>query len=135
MVIRDSNGEVVPRLSHRDANRVTAAAFVKLLFMLINAHDDVSAPASPIHQLRHTHQRSRWLIEAAITELIMIGSPAGQRLHTPLDHAELPAPGLRDGGSRSIRRLAITGLDTLFPAARDEQLLVPFARLLARGRG
>src|SRR3954468_4495864 len=25
MVIRDSNGEVVPRLSHRDANRVTAA--------------------------------------------------------------------------------------------------------------
>jgi hypothetical protein len=52
-VIRDARGEVVPRLSHRDANRVIAAAFVKLLLMLINAHDDVSAPASPIHQLRH----------------------------------------------------------------------------------
>jgi hypothetical protein len=121
VVIRDSNGDVVPRLSHRDANRVTAAAFVKLLFMLINAHDDVSAPASPIHQLRHTHQRSRWLIESAITELIMVGSPAGQRLHTPLDHASLPA------GSHPVRTLALTGLDALFPVAGGD---VPFARLL-----
>ncbi|MFF5075971.1 hypothetical protein ACFY36_02890 [Actinoplanes sp. NPDC000266] len=126
VVIRESNGEVVPRLSHRDANRVTAAAFVKLLFMLINAHEDVSAPASPIHQLRHTHQRSRWLIEAAITELIMVGAPAGQRLHTPLDHAELAAPVARGGGSHSVRDLALVGLDALFPG--DQQ--VPFARLL-----
>lgn len=121
VVIRDLNGEVVPRLSHRDANRVTAAAFVKLLFMLINAHDDVSAPTSPIHQLRHTHQRSRWLIETAITELIMVGSPAGQRLRTPLDHAALPA------SSHSVRDLALAGLDALFPAEGGD---VPFARLL-----
>ncbi|MFI5894057.1 hypothetical protein ACIA5D_28550 [Actinoplanes sp. NPDC051513] len=125
VVILDSSGEVVPRLTHRDANRVTAAAFVKLLAMLINAHDDVAAPASPIHQLRHTHQRSRWLIEAAITELITVGSPAGQRLHTPLDHAALPAAGARSGGSRSVRDLALVGLDALFPAEG-----VPFARLL-----
>jgi hypothetical protein len=127
VVIRDSNGEVVPRLSHRDANRVTAAAFVKLLFMLINAHDDVSAPASPIHQLRHTHQRSRWLIEAAITELIMVGSPVGQPLHTPLDHAELPA---REGNSQAVRDLALLGLDALFPVDGGDRLLIPFARLL-----
>jgi hypothetical protein len=126
-VIRDSRGEVVPRLSHRDANRVTAAAFVKLLGMLINAHDDVAAPGSPIHQLRHTHQRSRWLIEAAITELVMVGSPAGQRLHTPLDHAELPA---RPGHSGSVRELALAGLDALFPAEGGHRLLLPFARLL-----
>ncbi|WP_250036371.1 hypothetical protein [Paractinoplanes maris] len=124
VVIRDSNGEVVPRLSHRDANRVTAAAFVKLLFMLINAHDDVSVPDSPIHQLRHTHQRSRWLLEAAITELIMVGAPAGQRLHTPLDHAA------RLAASHPVRDLAQAGLDALFPAGRGDQLLVPFARLL-----
>ncbi|GAB2601495.1 hypothetical protein Aab01nite_63750 [Paractinoplanes abujensis] len=125
VTIRDSNGEVVPRLSHRDANRVTAAAFVKLLSMLINAHDDVSAQASPIHRLRHTHQRSRWLIEAAITELIMVGAPAGSRLHTPLDHADLlDAAG---GGSRAVRDLALLGLDDLFAAGGGE---VPFARLL-----
>ncbi|WP_433379333.1 hypothetical protein ACQPZX_13300 [Actinoplanes sp. CA-142083] len=122
VAIRDSSGEVVPRLSHRDANRFTAAAFVKLLQMLINAHDDVSAPASAIHQLRHTHQRSRWLIEAAITELIMVGSPAGQRLHTPLDHAELLTG---KGSSESVRNLALLGLDALFPAE-----VIPFARLL-----
>jgi hypothetical protein len=130
VVIRDSSGEVVPRLSHRDANRVTAAAFVKLLFMLINAHEDVAAPASPIHQLRHTHQRSRWLIESAIAELITVGSPVGQRLHTPLDHAALPAPGSRTGGSRPVRDLALTGLDALFPVAGGDHLMVPFARLL-----
>jgi hypothetical protein len=134
VVIRDSSGEVVPRLAHRDANRVTAAAFVKLLFMLINAHEDVAAPASPIHQLRHTHQRSRWLIEAAIIELITIGSPVRQRLHTPLDHAALLAPGARNGGrkgdSRSVRDLALIGLDALFPAEGGDHLVVPFARLL-----
>jgi uncharacterized membrane protein len=131
VVIRDSNGEVVPRLSHRDANRFTAAAFVKLLFMLINAHDDVSSPASPVHQLRHTHQRSRWLIEAAITELITVGSPVGQRLHTPLDHAVLDAaPGGRASSSRAVRDLALIGLDALFPTEGDDHLLVPFARLL-----
>ncbi|MEU4427070.1 hypothetical protein AB0F81_41145 [Actinoplanes sp. NPDC024001] len=130
VVIRDSNGDVVPQLSHRDANRVTAAAFVKLLFMLINAHQDVAAPASPIHQLRHTHQRSRWLIEAAITELLTVGSPVGQRLHTPLDHAVLPEPGTRTGNSRSVRDLALAGLDALFPAAGGDHPMVPFARLL-----
>ena len=129
VVIRDSSGEVVPRLSHRDANRVTAAAFVKLLHMLVNAHEDVSAPASPIHQLRHTHQRSRWLIEAAITELVMVGSPVGQRLHTPLDHAEGLAQGA-PGNSRSVRDLALLGLDALFPAEGGDRLLIPFARLL-----
>jgi hypothetical protein len=130
VVIRDSSGEVVPRLTHRDANRVTAAAFVKLLFMLINAHDEVATPASPIHQLRHTHQRSRWLIEAAIAELLTVGSPVGQRLHTPLDHATLPSAGARTGGSRSVRDLALAGLDALFPAEGGDQLMVPFARLL-----
>jgi len=131
VVIRDAGGEVVPRLSHRDANRVTAAAFVKLLFMLINAHEDVAAPASPIHQLRHTHQRSRWLIEAAITELIMVGSPVGQRLHTPLDHAALgERDAARAGDSQSVRDLALAGLDGLFPAEGGDQTIVPFARLL-----
>ncbi|MFF5287994.1 hypothetical protein [Paractinoplanes globisporus] len=131
VAIRDSSGEVVPRLTHRDANRVTAAAFVALLSMLINAHEDVAAPASPIHQLRHTHQRSRWLIEAAITELIMVGSPVGQRLHSPLDHAALAPRGEgRPGDSRSVRALALAGLDTLFPAEGGDHMMVPFARLL-----
>ena len=133
-IIQDSSGEVVPRLSHRDANRVTAAAFVKLLSMLINAHEDVATPASPIHQLRHTHQRSRWLIEAAITELITVGSPVGQRLPTPLEHAALPAPGARNDGrtgdSRSVRDRALTGLAALFPAEGGDPLVIPFARLL-----
>jgi hypothetical protein len=138
VIVRDAGGEVMPRLTHRDATRYTAAAFVRLLAMLINAHDDVSAPDSPVHRLRHTHQRSRWLIEAAITEMITVGSPMGQTVRTPLDHADL-ADRLPPGGenaagepadSRSIRALALAGLDALFPAGGGEDLLMPFARLL-----
>lgn len=133
VIVRDSSGSVMPRLTHRDATRYTAAAFVRLLSMLINAHEDVSAPDSPIHRLRHTHQRSRWLIEAAVTEMISVGSPMGQALRTPLDHAELIAVTGRDGresDSHAIRTLALAGLDALFPAQGGKDLLLPFARLL-----
>jgi hypothetical protein len=136
VIVRDSSGEVMPRLTHRDANRFTAAAFVRLLSMLINAHEDVSAPDSPIHRLRHTHQRSRWLIEAAITELVTVGSPVGRTLHTPLDHADLSEAALPAGrsgqaaDSRSIRAVALAGLNALFPGSGGAGLLVPFARLL-----
>ena len=118
VVIRDSSGEVVPRLTHRDANRVTAAAFVRLLSMLVNAHEDVSIPDTAVHRIRHTHQRSHWLIEAAITELVTVGSPSGAALRTPLDYAALP-PAVANGrasDSRSVRDLALTALDALFPA-------------------
>ena len=112
---------MVPRLSHRDANRITAAAFVKLLFMLVNAHEDVSAPGTDLHRLRHTHQRSRWLIEAAIAELVMIGAPLGPRLHTPLDYAAL------SDRAHPVRDLALDALFRLFPTGGEVQ---PFARLL-----
>jgi hypothetical protein len=56
----------------------------------------------------------------------MVGSPAGHRLHTPLDHA---AVATAEGGSHAVRRLALAGLDALFPTGGDRQV-VPFARLL-----
>ena len=54
VVVKDSTGAVVPRFTHRDSNRVTAAAFVRLLSMLIDAHHDVTArghgrPQAPAH--------------------------------------------------------------------------------------
>ena len=135
VVVRDSSGHVVPRFTHRDANRVTAAAFVRLLSMLINAHKDVADPDTPIHKLRHTHQRSRWLIETAIAELVTVGSPDGGGLHTPLDYAELPvrppvaADLRRPVDSGAIRDLAVEALDSLF---RDDsvRVRVPFTHLL-----
>src|ERR1700754_779036 len=38
VVLKDSAGAVVPRFTPRDANRVTAAAFVRLLSMVIYSH-------------------------------------------------------------------------------------------------
>jgi hypothetical protein len=65
-----------------------------------------------------------------------VGSPIGRNLHTPLDHAVLPARApaagtvRRTGDSSDVRDLALVGLDALFPAHGDDHLLVPFARLL-----
>ncbi|GIF69553.1 hypothetical protein Ais01nite_75880 [Asanoa ishikariensis] len=129
VVVKDSTGAVVPRFTHRDSNRVTAAAFVRLLSMLIDAHPDVTARDTVVHKLRHTHQRSRWLLEAAIAELVTAGSLPETGIRTPLDYALLPAlsgaPG-REVDARAVRDLALAGLDELWPA--DARL--PFAHLL-----
>lgn len=136
VVVKDSTGEVVPRFTHRDSNRVTAAALVRLLSMLLDAHRDVTAEGSVVHKLRHTHQRSRWLIEAAIAELVSVGAPTGDEPRTPIDHAWLPdrSPATTDtdraADSRAVRDLALAGLDTLFPEGDGSGLVVPFAHLL-----
>ena len=136
VIVKESSGEVVPRFTHRDSNRVTAAAFVRLLSMLLDAHKDVTAPDTVVHRLRHTHQRSRWLIEAAIAELVTVGSPAGERLHTPADHVRVTdrppvAAGPRPAvDSREVRDLALAGLDALFPEEDRNGLAAPFAHLL-----
>jgi len=136
VIVKESTGEVVPRFTHRDSNRVTAAAFVRLLSMLLDAHKDVTAANTVVHKLRHTHQRSRWLIEAAIAELVTAGSPAGERLRTTVDHARLPQrpttvpSGRRAADSGEVRDLALAGLDALFPEDDRNGLAVPFAHLL-----
>ncbi|MEV4535303.1 hypothetical protein AB0J82_15870 [Asanoa sp. NPDC049518] len=129
VVVKDSTGAVVPRFTHRDSNRVTAAAFVRLLSMLIDAHRDVTARDTVVHKLRHTHQRSRWLIEAAIAELVTAGSLPETGIRTPLDYALLPPePGVpgREVDARAVRDLALAGLDEVWSA--DARL--PFAHLL-----
>jgi len=136
VVVKDSTGEVVPRFTHRDSSRVTAAALVRLLSMLLDAHRDGTAEGSVVHKLRHTHQRSRWLIETAIAELVSMGSPTGDEPRTPVDHAWIPdrSPATTDtdqpGDSRAVRDLALAGLDTLFPEEDGSGLVVPFAHLL-----
>lgn len=136
VIVKDSIGEVVPRLTHRDSNHVTAAALVRLLSMLLDAHKDVTVADTVVYKLRNTHQRSRWLIEAAIAELVTVGSTTGERLRTPVDHTWLPrrprtAPnGQRAVDSREVRDLALAGLDALFPEDDRAGLAMPFAHLL-----
>jgi hypothetical protein len=136
VIVKESTGHVVPRLTHRDSDRVTAAALVRLLSMLLDAHKDVLAEDTVIHRLRHTHQRSRWLIESAVTELVTVGSPVGGRPRTTVDHARLAerpataANGRRAIDSAAVRDLALAGLDALFPEADDDGAVSPFAHLL-----
>jgi hypothetical protein len=141
VLVKESTGQVVPRLTHRDSNRVTTAALVRLLSMLLDAHKDVTTDGTTIHKLRHTHQRSRWLIEAAIAELVTVGSASGRKPRTPVDHAllqdRLPTPsnGRRPVDSRAVRDLAVAGLDQLFPEEDSNSPVLPFAHLLQLAGG
>ena len=136
VVVKDSTGEVVPRFTHRDSNRVTAAAFVRLLSMLIDAHRDVTIRDTVVYKLRHTHQRSRWLIEAAIAELVTAGSLPEAEIRTPLDYAQLPPRAPADIGrgrevdARAVRDLALAGLEELWPVDDRNGIRLPFAHLL-----
>ncbi|GIF51491.1 hypothetical protein DFJ67_7382 [Asanoa ferruginea] len=133
VVVKDSTGVVVPRFTHRDSNRVTAAAFVRLLSMLIDAHRDVTVRDTVVHKLRHSHQRSRWLVEAAIAELVTAGSLPETGIRTPFDYALVPpaetGPG-REVDARAIRDLALAGIDELWPVDGRTGIRLPFAHLL-----
>jgi len=135
VVVRESTGVVLPRLTFRDSSRATAAAFVRLLSMLLDAHPGVTVEGTVPYKLRHTHQRARWLIEAAITELVAGGSPSDGGFRTPVDHAQLPerpagdAAGTTPVDSWAVRDLALEGLDELLHE-RDGDQVVPFAPLL-----
>ncbi|WP_203701426.1 hypothetical protein [Asanoa iriomotensis] len=134
VVVKDSTGEVVPRFTHRDSDRVTAAAFVRLLAMLIDAHRDVTIRDTVVHKLRHTHQRSRWLVEAALAELVTAGSLPEAGVRTPLDYARPlpPSPGGgREADARAVRDLALAGLEELWPADGRNGIRLPFAHLLS----
>jgi hypothetical protein len=122
VVVRDSEDAVVPRMTHRETKQVMVAAMLRLLDMLIEAHV-ASVSTSKVHELQ-ANPRSRWLIEAAVMQLVDAGlddvRPAGRPFsgQAPSSAAKLVV---------GTRRLASEALDGLLAQSRE-----PFAQLLDR---
>jgi hypothetical protein len=134
VVVKEPTGEVLPRLALRDATRVTTAGFLRLFAMLLEADTAATQEGTPVYQLLHTNLRSRWLIEAAIADLVTVGSSQRQPLRTPVDHivpshrrttSNAPA----DSDAQSIRQRALAGLNAVIGASATPQA-VPFGSLL-----
>lgn len=119
VVVRDADGQVVPRLTGLETSRAVASGLVRLFGLLVDGHPDSSTPGTPIHQMNTSALRSRWLIESAIVRLVE-SSPTSA-----------PATGLPPATSATkptdpdqIRRTALSVVNQVAASA------TPFAQLL-----
>ena len=120
VVVRDSHDGVVPRMTHRETKHATVAGVLRLLDMLIEAHVASVGP-SPVQELQ-SHQRSRWLIEAAVMQLVDGGLEAAPPAPRSVDTVAAPTDEVL-----KIRTVAREALDDLLKQSRE-----PFEQLLDR---
>lgn len=119
VVVRDAAGNVVPRTTQVETARALIHGLCRAFRMFLTSDRRTEDPDELLHGIRHTLNRSRWLIEATIATMIANGR---QQLVGP------PPPRNADAGratdSDSIRDKAIAAVEQLF--ASDS----PFLRLL-----
>jgi hypothetical protein len=137
VLVRDATGGVLPRLTHDEVTRRVAAGLIRLFRLLLATNPDTTLSGHPLHDLRHEHNRSRWLIEHAMLRLIDDGAAAHLRdvsalaldsTRHPVPRASTPessAARARGTDSYSIRARAAEGLRLLFGEAGH-----PFPQLL-----
>lgn len=70
IVVRDSAGSVLPRLTHYETSRAVRFGLARLFRMFLDADPRSGEPGEHLHEIRHVRNRSRWLIEAAIGEMV-----------------------------------------------------------------
>lgn len=108
VVVRDATNVVLPRATHAETSSALIQGMSKAFRMFLEADPRTADPDEPLYGIRHGLHRSRWLIQAAIANMIDKGV---QPPRTPADHA--PRRGATD--SESIRERAEQAIDQLFP--------------------
>lgn len=137
VLVHDAAGAVLPRLTHHEITRRIAAGLIRLFRLLLATNPDTTLPGHPLHDLRHEHNRSRWLLEHAMLRLVDDGASGHLRDVTslaqdatlaPVPRAPTPEASItraRGTDSYSIRMRAAEGIKMLFPDAAH-----PFPQLL-----
>ncbi|RSM75341.1 hypothetical protein DMH04_38300 [Kibdelosporangium aridum] len=108
VVVRDATNVVLPRATHAETSSALIQGMSKAFRMFLEADPRTADPDEPLYGIRHGLHRSRWLIQAAIANMIDKGV---QPPRTHADHA--PRRGATD--SESIRERAEQAIDQLFP--------------------
>ncbi|HEV7650293.1 MAG TPA: hypothetical protein VGP26_19270 [Actinophytocola sp.] len=117
VVVRDGAGNVVPRMPQVETAQALIHGMAKAFRMFLSSDRRTEDPQHLLHTVRHNANRSRWLIEATIGDLIT----GGGRYH----RAGPPhSTGGRATDSDSIRDKAAGAVEALF------QPDSPFLRLL-----
>jgi hypothetical protein len=117
VIVRDAAGSVVPRMPQVETAQALIYGMCKAFRMFLSSDRRTENPAELLHAVRHNANRSRWLIEATISDLISGGG-----------HHRGPEPPRHTNGrptdSDSIRDKAASAVEQLF------QPDSPFLRLL-----
>ena len=117
VVVRDAAGNVVPRMPQVETAQALIHGMCKAFRMFLTSDRRTEDPDQLLHAVRHNANRSRWLIEATIGDLISGGGRPG----APVPHH---GTGGRATDSDSIRDKAARAVVELFQADS------PFLRLL-----
>lgn len=117
-VVRDAAGNVVPRNTQVATARALIHGLCRAFRMFLTSDRRTEDPQELLHGIRHTLNRSRWLIEATIAAMVTTGRPTVGALPPP------PADSGRPTDSDSIRDKAAAAVTQLFEPDS------PFLRLL-----
>jgi hypothetical protein len=117
-VVRDAAGNVVPRTTQVETARALIHGLCRAFRMFLTSDRRTEDPDELLHGVRHTLNRSRWLIEATIAAMVTDGLPHLGTLPPP------PADSGRLTDSDSIRDKAAAAVEQLFTPDS------PFLRLL-----
>lgn len=117
VVVRNAGGEVVPRLTQVETAHALIHGMCKAFRMFLNSDPRTEDRGELLYDIRNGLNRSRWLIEATIANMI----DTGGRHSSPVPGRSLRH---RATDSDSIRDKAARAVEQLFP---DDS---PFLRLL-----
>jgi hypothetical protein len=117
-VVRDGAGNVVPRKTQVESARALILGLCRAFRMFLTSDRRTEDPKELLHGIRHSFNRSRWLIEATIGAMVTGGRPLVGSLPPP------PADSGRLTDSDIIREKAVTAVTQLFEPDS------PFLRLL-----
>jgi hypothetical protein len=109
-VVRDAAGNVVPRTTQVETARALIHGLSRAFRMFLASDPRTEDPGELLHGIRHTLNRSRWLVEATIAAMVTGGRPRPGRLPPP------PADSLRATDSDIIREKAVAAVTQLFEA-------------------
>ncbi|MFL6121611.1 hypothetical protein [Actinophytocola sp.] len=117
-VVRDGAGNVVPRTTQVENGRAMIHGLHRAFRMFLTSDRRTEDPKELLHGIRHSLNRSRWLIEATITAMVTNGRQILGALPPP------PADSGRATDSDIIRDKAAAAVTQLFEPDS------PFLRLL-----
>jgi hypothetical protein len=131
VVVRNAAGEVVPRLTQVETAHALIHGMSKAFRMFLNSDPRTEDPGELLHDIRHGLNRSRWLIEATIANMIDTGgrhsSPVSAR---SARHRATDSDSIRDKAARAVEDLVPDDSPflRLLDIAASEYLLVAQVR-------
>jgi hypothetical protein len=127
VVVRDAAGNVVPRMPQVETAQALIHGMCKAFRMFLTSDRRTEEPGALLHAVKNNSNRSRWLIEATIAELITGGGRPGSPVpaHAARRRAT-DSDSIRDKAARAVEELFQPGSPflRLLDVASQEYLLV-----------